>query len=135
MSTSKILIIKENQARLLLDKFPHIDVDNKRFDHEEVFDVHLNYKLIGRARLAYRVPFLFKNLRDSQTQFVFNKPCNYLRVKLSKEYGDLNPDSRLVYLVFEWVERDLICFEQIFKEQWDSVIMSEPRQHQLELAI
>lgn len=135
-NASKILIVKENPGRLILDKFPHIDVDNKRYGQEVIFDVLLNYKMVGRARLGYRVPFLYKNLRDSQTYMVFNRPANYLRVKLSKEYGDkLAQETPMVYMLFEWVERDLVAFEQIFKEQWDSVIMSEPQQHQMQLSI
>lgn len=133
---SKILIVKENPGKLLLDRFPQIDVDNKRYGQDVVFDVLLNYKMVGRARLGFRIPFVYKNLRDSQTFMVFNRPANYVKVKLAKEYGDkLSQDTTLVYMLFEWVERDLVAFEQIFKEQWDSVVMSEPQQHQMQLSL
>jgi hypothetical protein len=134
---AKVLVIKENPARLLGTYFPDIQVDDRsRYDQEEVFDVMYKYKVIGRARLTYRIPFQAKSLRESQTYMVYNKPVGYVNTRFQLELGaDFKPESMLVYLLFQWVERDLVAFEQIFKEQWDAVVMENPAQHQMQLAI
>jgi hypothetical protein len=133
---SKVILIKENPSRLLLSYFPDIQIDAKRFGQEDVFDVMYRYKVVGRARLQYRIPFEASKLRESQTLMVYNKLVPYVKKRFTDELGDgFTPKTMLVYLMFKWEERDLVAFEEIFKEQWDSVINENPAQHQMQLAI
>jgi hypothetical protein len=133
---SKVILIKENPSRLLLHYFPDIQINANRFGQEDLFDIMYRYKVVGRARLQYRIPFEADKLRESQTLMVYNRLVPYVKKKFIDELGDaFTPKTLLVYLMFKWEERDLVAFEEIFKEQWDSVINENPAQHQMQLAI
>lgn len=137
---NKVLDIrKENIRRLLMLYVPEIVVDNmdsSKFNQEDLFDVHYRGKLIGRARLHYRLPFKAGNLKDSQTFLVYNKPQFWLRKLLSEELGEgFNNDTWLVYVVLKWEERDLMAFDEIMKEVQSQIIEENPSQHRMQLAI
>ena len=132
---SKTLIIKEGMSRLLLPVFPDIQIENlNRWAQEELFDVMYKYKVIGRARLIYRTPFVALNLKESHTFLVYNRPVNYVKKKLKDELGDdFTGSTQLVWMLMKWEERDLVAFEEIFREQWEKVNQEHPDQHQFQL--
>lgn len=134
---SIVLPIRENPSRLLLPFVPDIQIeDRERWTQEAKVDVFYMNKIIGRARLHYRIPFQAKNLRESQTLMVYNRLVPYVKNRFIKELGDaFTPESWLVYLLFKWEERDLIAFEQIYKESWEGLVNEHPEQHQMQLAI
>jgi hypothetical protein len=134
---STVLLIRENPSRLFLPFVPDIQIeDRQRWAQEKLVDVMYMNKIIGRARLQYRVPFQAKNLKETQTLMVYNRLVPYVKNRFIKELGEaFTPESWLVYLLLKWEERDLIAFEQIYKEQWDDLIVTHPEQHQMQLAI
>jgi hypothetical protein len=134
---STVLLIRDNPTRLLLPFVPDIQIeDRQRWSQEKLVDVMYMNKVVGRARLQYRVPFQAKNLKETQTLMVYNRLVPYVKHRFIKELGEaFTPDSWLVYLLLKWEERDLIAFEQIMKEHWDGIVNENPAQHQMQLAI
>lgn len=132
---TKTLLIKEGHSRLLLPIFPDVQVENlSRWAQEDVFDVMYKYKVVGRARLIYRTPFLANNLKESHTFLVYNKPVNYVKKLFKDLLGDeFTGGTMLVWMLLKWEERDLVAFEEIFKEQWEKVSQEHPEQHQMQL--
>lgn len=134
---SKVIDIrKENISRLMMPFLPEIVIDNPRYGQEEKFDVHFRGKIIGRARLHYRLPFQAKNLRDSQSFLVYNKPKHWMTKVLHDELGEgFSADTWLVYVLLKWEERDLLAFDDIMKQVQAEIIDENPSQHQMQLAI
>jgi hypothetical protein len=134
---SIVLPIRENPGRLLLPMVPDIQIEDRfRWSQEKLVDVFYMNKIVGRARLHYRIPFQAKNLKESQTLMVYNRLVPYVKNRFIKELGDaFTPESWLVYILLKWEERDLIAFEQIMKEHWEGIVNENPQQHQMQLAI
>ena len=134
---SKVIDIrKENISRLLMPHLPEILVDNPRFGQENKFDIHYKGRIIGRARLHYRIPFQAQNLRDSQTFMLYNKPKFWMQKVLSDEIGEgFSGETWLVYVLFKWEERDLMAFDDIVKQVQAELIEENPSQHLMQLAI
>lgn len=134
---NQLIILKENPARLLGDHFPEILIDNRDIlDQEAVFEIVYKGKVIGRAKLHYRIPYPAGSLRESQTFLIYNKPAHWLQLTLSNQLseGQYNSQTQLVYCLFRWIERDLLVFEDLFKESWEAVVNENATQLQMEMA-
>jgi hypothetical protein len=134
---NQLIILKENPTRLLGDYFPEIMIDNREIlDQEAQFEIVYKNKVIGRAVLHYRIPYPSSSLRESQTYLVYNKPTNWLHLTLSNQLkeGTYNSSTRLVYCLFRWIERDLLVFEDLFKQSWETVVNENRTQLQMEMA-
>jgi hypothetical protein len=134
---NQLIIQKENPARLLGDFFPEIMIENREIlDQEAEFEIVYKNKVIGRAKLHYRIPYQAGSLRESQTFLIYNKPAHWLQLTLSKQLaeGTYNSQTWLVYCLFRWVERDLLVFEDLFKESWEDVVNENRTQLQMEMA-
>lgn len=103
--------------------------DEEKFVVGETFEVLLNGKRLGYAKVVAVKTFRFCNLTPTFSYMVCGFHPAYLAAMLKKYYlhdGPITPDTRFDQVVFHWAEREIEIFEVLLKDWWQKIVNAQP---------
>ena len=114
--------------------FLHHFMDVRLFDDEKyatgnVLEVILNNKVVGMAKVVAVKPFKYSHLNDTFSFMNCGKHAAYQASLLQRYYVNeiqMQPDTRLMQIVFTWTERNMELFEFLLKEWWQKIVDAQP---------
>lgn len=114
--------------------FLNFFMDVRLFDEEKymvgnVLEVVLNSKVLGTAKVVAVKPFKFININDTFSFMNCGKHAAYQSALLERYYiheAKMQPNTRLMQVVFHWEERSMELFESLIKEWWQKIVSAQP---------
>ena len=103
--------------------------DEEKYLIGNVFEIVLRGKLLGVAKIVALRPFVYGKIADTFSFMNCSKHAAYQAAVLNKFYQHecvLQPDTRLVQIVFQYTERNIEVQQGLLQEWWKKVLDQQP---------
>lgn len=117
-------------GKLFLPYFMDVRLfDEEKYMQGNVLEVVLNNKVLGIAKVTAVKTFRYAHLNDTFSFMNCGKHAAYQAELLRRYYVneiEMQPDTRLMQIVFHYVERNMELFEFLLKEWWQKIADAQP---------
>jgi hypothetical protein len=92
-------------------------------------------KEIGEARIVHVSNVQYKAITNEIAFMVSGKPAPYVKGILAKIYPNVQADSVMSVVVYEWVQRYLAEQQDMVKQWWESQVAQTPNYSDFKMRI